>query len=80
MSVYQIQINDAIIAEQIGNILDHILDIVLKSRYSHSDKEISEAVKELVYSRKDEIIEMVVNRAVKEISKKALPKLMERLG
>ena len=80
MSVYQIQINDAIIAEQIGNILDHILDIELKSRYSRSDKEISEAVKELVYSRKDEIIEMVVNRAVKEISKKALPKLMERLG
>lgn len=36
------------------------------------------AVKDLVYSHKDEIIDKVVDRAVKEMVRKGLPKLLER--
>lgn len=41
---------------------------------------IAESVKEVVYSQKDFIIDMVVNRATREIRNKALPKLLENLG
>jgi Cys-tRNA synthase (O-phospho-L-seryl-tRNA:Cys-tRNA synthase) len=37
------------------------------------------AIKEYIYSKKDEIIERVVERASVEIVKKALPKLIEKL-
>ncbi len=39
---------------------------------------IADAVKDLVYSHKDEIIEKVVDRATREIVRKGLPKLLER--
>lgn len=42
--------------------------------------EIAESVREVVYSQKEFIIDMVVNRATKEIRNKALPKLLENLG
>lgn len=42
--------------------------------------EIAESVREVVYSQKEFIIDMVVNRATREIRNKALPKLLENLG
>lgn len=36
------------------------------------------AVKELVYSRKDEIIEKCVDRASRELVRKGMPKLLEK--
>jgi hypothetical protein len=40
---------------------------------------VDKAVKQYIYSKKDEIIERVVERASVEIVKKALPKLIEKL-
>ena len=42
--------------------------------------EIAESVREVVYSQKEFIVDMVVNRATREIRNKALPKLLENLG
>ena len=43
-------------------------------------KGVEAAVKELVYSRRDELIERCVSRAAESISRKALPKLIEALN
>lgn len=78
MSQYLIELDDKVIQEQISNILNRVLTEQLHNRYSDAGYEISQAVKELVYAHKDEIIEMVVERASREIVKKGLPKLIER--
>ena len=80
MSYYTIEINDKVINEQIQGILNECLNRELHLRYSGAGLEISAAVKELIYSRKDEIVEMVVDRAAKELVKKGLPKLIEKFG
>jgi hypothetical protein len=43
-------------------------------------KGVEQAVKDYVYSHKDEIIEKSVDRASTELVKKGLPKLIERMG
>ena len=80
MATYAIEIDDTAITEQINAILDRLLQIELRSRYSDSGRVMSEAIKDLIYSHKDEIIEMVVDRASREVVKKSLPKLIERIG
>ena len=79
MSRYQIDIDDDALQKQITGILNAILNEQLHSRYHGAGGEISSAVKDLIYTRKDEIIEMVVDRASREIVKKGLPKLIDRL-
>lgn len=78
MSLYTIQIDDNAITEQITNILNSIVNREIASKYSVSGDVIASAVKEIIYSRKDEIVEKVVDRATKEIVRKGLPKLLER--
>lgn len=80
MSSYTIQIDDAAVIEQINNIINTIFNREIKSKYSDTGDVFSVAVKELVYSHKDEIIDKVVDRAVKEIVRKGMPKLLERMG
>lgn len=80
MSLYQIEVDDKAIIEQVQGILNNILNREINYRYSESGREIASAVKDLVYSQKDEIIEKVVDRASREIVKKGLPKLIEKLG
>lgn len=41
---------------------------------------VDKAVKEYIYSKKDEIINKVIERASREIVKKGLPELLEKLG
>ena len=79
MSRYTIELDDNAIAEQIRSILDAIVLREIKSKYSETGREVTSLVKEIVYAHKDEIVERVVNQAVKEITRKALPKLMERM-
>lgn len=67
------------IKEQISGILNIVLKDELRSRYSDTGREISSAVKDLIYSQKDRIIEMVVDRASAEIVRKGLPKLMDKM-
>lgn len=78
MSTYTFEIDDAIITKNIENILNNALDWELKRKYSGTGDVISQAVKELVYSRKDEIIEMVVERASRELVRKGMPKLLAK--
>ena len=80
MSIYQISVDDNAIVEQINNILNTIFQRQLNNKYSDTGHIIAAAVKDLVYSNKDEIIDKVVERATKEIVKKGLPKLMEMVG
>lgn len=79
MATYQIEIDDKAICDQITAILDLQVKRSLQTRYTGAGAEISAAVKDLIYSRKDEIVEMVVDRATREIVKKGLPKLLERM-
>ena len=80
MSSYVIDIDDKVVTEQINNILNTIFNNEIKRQYSQTGDVIATAVKELVYSHKDEIIEKVIDRAAKEIVKKGLPKLLEKVG
>ena len=41
---------------------------------------VDKAIKQYIYSKKDAVIERVVDRASVEIVKKGLPKLLDRLG
>ena len=79
MSTYAIQIDDEIIMGHIEGIINTVLEHELKRKYGGTGDVISQAVKELVYSRKDEIIDMVVERATREIVRKGLPKLIALL-
>ena len=80
MSIYQINLDDGAIIEQINNILDTVLMEQMNHKYSNTGHIIAAAVKDLVYSNKDEIIDKVVDRATKEIVKKGLPRLLEMAG
>ena len=79
MSQFLIEVDENAIKEQIAGILNTVLNQELRSRYSDTGREISAAVKELIYSQKDRIIEMVVDRASAEIVRKGLPKLMDKM-
>ena len=41
---------------------------------------VDKAIKQYIYSKKDTVIERVVDRTSTEIVKKGLPKLLDRLG
>ena len=41
---------------------------------------VDKAIKQYIYSKKDSVIERVIDRASVEIVKKGLPKLLDRLG
>lgn len=79
MSQFLIEVDETAIKEQIAGILKTVLKQELMSRYSDSGREISAAVKELIYANKDRIIEMVVDRASAEIVRKGLPRLMDKM-
>ena len=79
MSQFLIEVDETAIKEQIAGILNTVLKQELMSRYSDSGREISAAVKELIYANKDRIIEMVVDRASAEIVRKGLPRLMDKM-
>ena len=78
MSQYVIEIDEKVLHEKISAILNDALNRELIYRYSDTGRMISDAVKDLVYSQKDRIIELVVAKAAKEIVRKGLPKLLER--
>lgn len=80
MADYIISIDDKKVTEQINGIINAVFQREIHNKYGETGREISQAVKDIVYSHKDEIVEIVVDRAVKEIVRKALPKLFERAG
>ncbi len=60
--------------------------IVTEGRYENREAKkgiregVDKAIKQYIYSRKEDVIERVVNRASVEIVKKSLPKLLESLS
>lgn len=80
MSQYTITIDDEKITEQVNGIINDIFKREMKNKFGETGREITQAVKDVVYSHKDEIIEKVVDRATKEIVRKGLPKLLEKAG
>lgn len=78
MSNYVITIDDEKVTEQINGIINTIFNREIQSKYSATGDVISMAVKDIVYSHKDEIVDKVVERATKEIVRKGLPKLLEK--
>ena len=78
MSLYTIEIDDKVVTDQINGIINAIFKREINNKYGETGHEISKAVKDIVYSHKDEIIDKVVDRAVKEIVRKGMPKLLEK--
>ena len=80
MSTYQIEIDDSKIIEHVNRILSEIIRYELEKKYGETDRDVFRAaIKDLIYDHKDEIIEKVVNRAVAEITRKGMPKLMNKI-
>ena len=80
MSIYTMEIDDEAITEKVNLIINQVLNRELAYNYSPTGHAIAEMTKEVVYAHKDEIIEKVVERATKEIVRKGLPKLLERVA
>ena len=51
----------------------------LQNKYGDVGDVIAIAVKDIVYSRKDEIIDKVISRASTEIVRKGMPKLLTKV-
>ena len=77
MSQYIIEIDDKSVTDQINGIINAVFKREINNKYGETGHEISKAVKDIVYSHKDEIIDKVIDRAVTEIVKKGLPRLLE---
>ena len=71
-------IDQNLIHAQATAIIHDIFEKELSKRYTDSGKAIAQAVKEVVYQHKEEIIDKVIQKASTEIVKKALPKFLER--
>ncbi len=80
----KIEIDENYIAELVSQ--EIAKKIVAEHNYENREAKygiregIDKAIKQYIYSKKDAVIERVVDRASVEIVKKGLPKLLDRLG
>ena len=79
MSTYTIQIDDEVLCDQVNAILNQIIGRELYDRCSDSREAIALAIKDMIYSHKDEIIDKIIDKATTELVKKGLPRLLERM-
>lgn len=80
MSTYTIQIDDQAICDQVNAILDQIIGRELYDMCSSSRDAIALAINNMIYSHKDEIIDRIIDKATKELVRKGLPRLLERMA
>ena len=79
----EIEIDEAYIAELVSQEIAR--RIVEKHGYENREARygiregVDKGIKQYIYSKKDEIIDRVVDRATVEIVKKGLPKLLENI-
>ena len=79
----ELEIDDTYIKEMVAKELAE--RIVQNYSYENQDAKYGiregtdKAIKEYIYSRKDEIIDKVINRASTEIVKKGMPKLLDKV-
>ena len=79
MQQYVIEVDDAAIENQIQIILNDAFRREMLKRYDGIGGEVRQAVKDLIYQNKEEILERVIDRASKELVRKGLPALLERM-
>lgn len=63
----------------INSVMATNIEDAIREEYRRDRGVINQFIKEILYSKKDEIIEMIVERASREMVKKGLPKLLERM-
>ena len=79
----ELEIDDTYIKELVSN--EIAKRIVEEYRYEGREAKYGirdgtdKAIKQYIYSRKDEIIDKVINRASTEIVKKGMPKLLDKV-
>ena len=78
MAQYLIEVDERAITDQVTAILNQVFKKQMASKYSDVGDVLKAAVKDLVYDHKDEILDRIVDRAVKELVRKGLPLLLER--
>lgn len=80
MSKYTIQaeIDEDKLLEEFGEVVNKILMRQLSEETLKENGVIKRAIRDIVYSQKEVIIERVVNRATAEIVRKGMPKLLEK--
>ena len=80
----EIEIDENYIAELVSQEIAKL--IISERRYENREAKygiregVDKAIKQYIYSKKEAVIERVVDRASVEIVKKGLPKLLDRLG
>lgn len=79
---YELKVNAKIDPERVKSIVDRAVYRYVATEIRRAELRengaIKAAIKDMIYSQKDEIIEKVIERASKEIVRKGLPKLMEK--
>lgn len=75
----EIEIDDKELQEEITSMIARKLTTSWSTERNLLKHTIADSVKEVVYSQKEEIINMVVNRASAEIVRKGMPKLVNKM-
>lgn len=75
----KVEIDDKELQEEITNIIARKLTASWSVERNLMKRTIADSVKEVVYSQKEEIINMVVSRASAEIVRKGIPKLVDKM-
>jgi hypothetical protein len=75
----KVEIDDKELQEEITNIIARKLTASWSAERNLMKRTIADSVKEVVYSQKEEIINMVVSRASAEIVRKGIPKLVDKM-
>lgn len=74
-----ISFDDEKLREAISRTLMLDINTAIRHESTFTRGIISAFIKEMLYAKKDEIIEMVVERASSEMVRKGMPKLLERI-
>lgn len=75
----KVEIDDKELQEVVTNMIARQLTVEWSTERQVLKQTVANAVKTVVYSQKEEIISMVVNRASAEIVRKGMPKLIDKL-
>ncbi|MBV4430696.1 hypothetical protein KM803_05015 [Clostridium tyrobutyricum] len=75
----KVEIDDKELQEEITSMIARKLTTSWSTERNLLKHTIADSVKEVVYSQKEEIINMVVNRASAEIVRKGMPKLVNKM-
>ena len=75
----KIEIDEKELRKEVTDIIARKLTQSWTSERNMFKRIIAESVREVVYSQKEEIINMVVGRATREIVSKSIPKLLDKL-